>query len=472
MKKRNLLQLYYKNWEEKMKKILITFLCAIMVMVFMPTMAFAAENDVFEVTKNGETTTYSTAVDAVASVANGETATIKLLDDYSGGGVKVDGTGKNITFDLNGFTWTIGTPLVGSAGTETNAFQLLKDNTVTFQNGTITSNIAKILFQNYANLTLDNVEASLTTEGTGYYAASNNNGTTLIKGGTVITVPEGNYAMDSFTFGDYAGGNVVVEDASIMGDVEVANGGKLTLKGGLIYGDVTVYNYKYDQNVEKQSQFTMETGIISGDLKTSEKGITIVNNGMVEGTVDLEPSKGATATIKGGYFNAIGDAVAVDSDVVVDFDAEGEILSAVGDTAVSQLLSSLEEVLTPEELALVKLNVEKAPAEYKMDVPVGITVVNNTENDINVNDQMVEANGELTVTAPDVNEGTDDTKNPPTTDDEKDPVDEQKPVDEEKTDDEVVKTADANDMLPWLALMAVMAIGVVLTAVKSKKREN
>lgn len=57
--------------------------------------------------------------------------------------------------------------------------------------------------------------------------------------------------------------------------------------------------------------------------------------------------------------------------------------------------------------------------------------------------------------------GTDDTKTPP--------------KDDEGTvtpNTDVEKTADANDMLPWLALMAVMAIGVVLTAVKSKKREN
>lgn len=132
---------------------------AVMVLAMMPVMAFAEEpqntGNYFSVTKNGETTEYSTAVDAVASVSDGETATTTLLDNYSGGGVKVEGTGKNITFDLARYTWTIGTPLVGSTGTETNAFQLLQGNAVTFTNGVITSSVARILFQNYCELTLD-----------------------------------------------------------------------------------------------------------------------------------------------------------------------------------------------------------------------------------------------------------------------------------------------------------------------------
>ena len=44
---------------------------------------------------------------------------------------------------------------VGSSGTETNGFQLLKGSTVAFKNGTINAGKAKIVIQNYADLTLD-----------------------------------------------------------------------------------------------------------------------------------------------------------------------------------------------------------------------------------------------------------------------------------------------------------------------------
>ena len=92
---------------------------------------------------------------------------------------------------------------------------------MTFGNGVITSDEAKILIQNYCNLTLDGVDVSLTTPGTGMYAVSSNNGSTVVKGGSTITVNDGNYAMDSFTFGDYDGGNVFIEDAVINGDLEM-----------------------------------------------------------------------------------------------------------------------------------------------------------------------------------------------------------------------------------------------------------
>lgn len=46
---------------------------------------------------------------------------------------------------------------MGSSGTETNGFQLQKGSAVTFKNGTITSDKAKILIQNYSDLTLENV---------------------------------------------------------------------------------------------------------------------------------------------------------------------------------------------------------------------------------------------------------------------------------------------------------------------------
>ncbi len=46
---------------------------------------------------------------------------------------------------------------VGSSGTETNGFQLLKGSTVAFKNGTINAGKAKIVIQNYADLTLEDV---------------------------------------------------------------------------------------------------------------------------------------------------------------------------------------------------------------------------------------------------------------------------------------------------------------------------
>lgn len=60
-----------------MKKLLITFLCVVMVMVFMPTMAFAAEG----VASIG-TTTYTTLQDALENAKDGDTISLKDGEYY------------------------------------------------------------------------------------------------------------------------------------------------------------------------------------------------------------------------------------------------------------------------------------------------------------------------------------------------------------------------------------------------------
>lgn len=99
---------------------------------------------------------YASLADAVAKVpTDGTQTTITLLADTTGDGVVVE-KGKNIIFDLGGNAYTVdGT--VGSSGTETNGFQLLKGSTVAFKNGTINAGKAKIVIQNYADLTLEDV---------------------------------------------------------------------------------------------------------------------------------------------------------------------------------------------------------------------------------------------------------------------------------------------------------------------------
>ena len=103
---------------------------------------------------------FNTLEEAVNVVLNSESTnnvTIKLLKNSSGNGIVFKGNNKNITIDLNGYTYTIDGTTVGSSGTETNAFQLLKGNTVTIKNGTLTTTKGKILLQNYCDLTLENL---------------------------------------------------------------------------------------------------------------------------------------------------------------------------------------------------------------------------------------------------------------------------------------------------------------------------
>ena len=407
----------------------------------------------FAVTKDGKTLNYTTAVDAVASVGDGESAVVTLLDNYDGGGVKVEGTGKDITFDLAGYTWTIGTSLVGSAGTETNAFQLLKDNTVTFGNGVITSDEAKILIQNYCNLTLDGVDVSLTTPGTGMYAVSSNNGSTVVKGGSTITVNDGNYAMDSFTFGDYDGGNVFIEDAVINGDLEIANGGKMTVDGGTVNGNVKVYNYDYgeDENVDEQSFFTVNSGLVNGNVATSEKGQTSIAGGEVTGAVTVNIENGAAATIAGGVFGSIGENVTIDAAEVATITDKGVTKTVVGLGNINQVLETVSENAV--------VTVQEASEGAALEAPAGVTVKNESDAAIKVNGEDLKAGSEVVAKAPESEK--------PQTD----------PADKDKNNGKAegakaVQTGDSSNVMLWVVLaVAAVAAGFVILYLKRRHKK-
>ncbi len=190
-------------------------------------------------------TYYDTFADAVKSAKTGETVT--LLCDASGNGIQIP-SGSDLTLDLNGKTYTIDGALVGSSGTVSQAFQLLKDSNITIQNGTITSKKALMLVQNYSNLTLDNV----TLDGTQLaasvpYTLSNNNGNVLIKNSTILAAANG-YAFDVCDFADYPGATVTVVNSEISGLVEISDWNGNGMSGKLIYGE-NVYqtegDYKY-----------------------------------------------------------------------------------------------------------------------------------------------------------------------------------------------------------------------------------
>ena len=165
-------------------------------------------------------TGYATLAEAVeAAPADGTLTTIVLQKSLEGPGVVVK-EGQNIVFDFNGNTYTInGT--VGSTGTETNGFQLLKDSTVTMKNGTIESGTSKILIQNYCDLTLENIDLDASESSICQYVISNNYGKTIITGNTDITAAAGQVAFDVYYWpkGGYGEGVTVIVNKNMTGTI-------------------------------------------------------------------------------------------------------------------------------------------------------------------------------------------------------------------------------------------------------------
>ena len=220
--------------------------------------------------------TLQAAVDAVP-VDNTQT-TITFVDGtgdkkLSGNGVKVQAN-QNIVFDYNGNIYDIDGTTVGSAGTETNGFQLLKGATVVMQNGTLTSDKAIILIQKYCDLTLDDMLLDGTN--TNQYVLSNNNATTTITGDTQIIAADGSFAFDVCYWDAYDAVKVVFDDAFT---------GSIT--GGVEYG-----TYSYTGTVQEWYQNT---------------SIEVNGNGRFDITIEVQNYGGAdaaeaTINIAGGTF--------------------------------------------------------------------------------------------------------------------------------------------------------------------------
>lgn len=188
----------------------------------------ANETAVASITRNGQTTYYDSLQAAVDAVTDNTQTTIKLLKTMEGNGVKVEAP-KNIIFDLNEKTYTINTKTVGSTGTETNGFQLLKGNTITIKNGTLKpGDSAKILLQNYSDLTLENVTVDCRGASQCQYAMSNNYGDVVVTGNTNIYAAEGQVAFDLWygMSSTYYDGVTVTFDKNMTG----------TVKGKVEYG--------------------------------------------------------------------------------------------------------------------------------------------------------------------------------------------------------------------------------------------
>lgn len=211
--------------------------------------ALAGENDAAKIGNK----TYETLEAAFADVPDRTPTTITLLRDASGNGVKIT-SAKNITLDLGGFAYTIDGDTVGSSGTETNGFQLLKGANVTIKNGTITSAKAKILIQNYSNLTLQDVLLDGTQlNDAAPYTLSLNCGKIQITGNTSIRAkPNGGVAFDLYYWagGGYAEGVQVTVDTTgtISGPIELTTD-KTGAETASQYNKLTIQNICHEGTI-------------------------------------------------------------------------------------------------------------------------------------------------------------------------------------------------------------------------------
>ena len=258
---------------------------------------------------------------------------------------------KTVTVDFGGHTYTGYSGSVGSQGTETQLFQLLKSSpAVTLKNGilniatpTAESGKFKMVLQNYCKLTLENmVVDGSNLQGNVSYTMSNNHGDITINNSTIIA-KKGGVAFDVYYWpkGGYGDGvSVTVNNSTINGKIEVTVDGteslgdgakhQLTLTGGTLTGGLRaeqgaqLYNEGTTviSNVAMAGNTATDKGgaIFNSDDKTGAKGDLTLNN------VDLKDNKAnfggaiwnkGTLTVEGGSFTDNSAAPADGSPVTV-----------------------------------------------------------------------------------------------------------------------------------------------------------
>ena len=193
--------------------------------------------------------TYETLGAAITAAKAGDTIYV-LKDIPEAAGIAVP-SGKNFTIDFGGHAYTLKDPEAGSAGTESNGFQFLKDSTITLKNGTVriaegTISIKRII-QNYANLTLEDMHFFAEHQADGEdYALSFNNGSIIFKGDTdIVTTSDEAIAFAVCKYSSYPSTNVTFDESytgtingKIVYDSTDADTHKLTIQGNGTFGAI------------------------------------------------------------------------------------------------------------------------------------------------------------------------------------------------------------------------------------------
>lgn len=257
---------------------------------------------------------YDSLADAVdAAPTDGTQVTITLIDTdgdgiVTGSGVKVV-EGKNIVIDFDGLTYDVTNP-VGSPGTETNGFQLLKGSTVKMMNGTLVSDTAKILIQNYCDLTIDDMTLDMSDCGQVQYVISNNSGNTVITGDTTIVAAPNQVAFDIYyglgaTY--YDGVSVTFDEnftGSVTGKVEYgASAGGAGQEGWLDKTQLTIENGTFDIDLFVHSNYTEMT-----EEEADEATITISGGKFTTKFSDSYLADGYALSEYNGYYIPISSS--------------------------------------------------------------------------------------------------------------------------------------------------------------------
>lgn len=334
---------------------------------------------------------YDSLAEAVKDVpTDGTQTTITLLKNVDSGSGFVVNKGQNILIDFAGFTYDASTPTVGSTGTETNGCQLLKGSTVTMKNGKLMSTTAKILIQNYCNLTLQDMVIDGTKAPDCSYVLSNNNGKVNIIGNTSILGNDNAFDMCWAPNNGYPDGTQITVDTTgtIQGNIE------LGLWGAYAENVKSTLNIK---NVNHIGKFNITDERLSKQL-TIEGGkfTSNVSNHVKEGYIAVKVSdeeykvglKATGLTVKENITMTVGDTTKLEAKVEPVLTIEKlEFSSNNQDVATIDSNGNIKAVKAGEAIITVKVgNIEKkcTVKVNAKEISIELPIIDDSGKDINI----------------------------------------------------------------------------------------
>ena len=321
------------------------------------------------------TTKFETLEEAFAAVQDGQTIT--LLADCNGNGI-IAPQGKftnGITVDFKGFKYTVDGNLVGSSGTQTQAFQLLKDNTITFKDGTIYSEKALFLVQNYSDLTLQGMTLTLKNDSySSGYTLSNNNGNVVIDGTTINANPAGKFAFDVCRYSSYTSVNVEVRGQSVInGDIEISASGSdakegfgLKLTEGTLNGSIVV-----DATAAAAMAATPDKAVIAKS--------TTFTQAAPEGYKWVEADNGMSTLVACDYVAKVGTLKFETLEEAFEAATDGATITLLKDETLSERIAC---TLTSGSFTIALGDYTLSKGVYSVTLLPGVTIYTDKETDI------------------------------------------------------------------------------------------
>ena len=175
----------------------------------------------------------------------------------------------------------------------------------------------------------------------------------------------------------------------MIGNVNATNGGKISLNGGTVTGDVIASNYTYQGNEKTPANIVIDGATINGNVTAQNIGNISISSGTVTGLVSSESTSPVAVT--GGVFHTtLGENVDTSAaEYVASIESNGQIKTVVGKTDFDAAVQSLKSGET--------INIQVVPENSTLTIPEGVTVTNKTNNNIVVNGNALNSGENITI---------------------------------------------------------------------------